>query len=354
MDQRNLKQSLLAGTAPRQIRMLVAGGMAPLPIGDLLELLVLLLKDGDGEISERASKTLAGWDQIEICSLLNSPACHASILEYFSKTTTSERLMQAVLSNPSSPDTLVAFLAQRVPAPLLETILDNRVRVIRWPEILKSIRKNAASTPEILRIVREIEEEFLGDKKTSYVVGETPAADVTEEAVESAVESLEPQLALEAPGEDLSIEGLPVDPESRQTEIAKRLSTMPVREKMRYALFGNREIRSVLIRDSNKEVARTVLHSPKLTDNEVEGIAAMRGVTEDILREIGQNRAWTKNYGVVQNLVKNPKTPPKISQNLLFRLRAPDLMQLTRDRSVSDAVRYNASRTLRQRAAKPS
>ena len=104
---------------------------------------------------------------------------------------------------------------------------------------------------------------------------------------------------------------------------------MPLREKMRYALFGNREIRSMLIRDSNKEIARTVLRSPKLTDNEVEAIAAMRGVAEDILREIGQSRAWTKSYAVVQNLVKNPKTPPTISQNLLFRLRAPDLLQLS-------------------------
>ena len=197
-----------------------------------------------------------------------------------------------------------------------------------------------------MRLVREIEVEFLEGKKKEYAVGEAPEAD--------AVQPSALDLQLELPAEDLSLEGLPEETEARQAEIVKRISSLPMHEKIRYALFGTREIRSMLIRDSNKEVARTVLRSPKLTDNEVETIAAMRGVGEDILREIGQSRAWTKSYSVVQNLVKNPKTPPTISQNLMFRLRAPDLLQLSRDRSVSDAVRYNASRTLRTRASRPS
>jgi hypothetical protein len=144
---------------------------------------------------------------------------------------------------------------------------------------------------------------------------------------------------------------LPIDAEARESEIIKRLANLPMREKIRYALFGNREIRSILVRDTNREVARTVLRSPKLTDNEIEVIAAMRSVGEDILRDIGNNKGWIKSYTVVQNLVKNPKTPPVVAQRLLFRLRMQDLTLLTRDRSVSDAVRYSASRALRQRAA---
>jgi hypothetical protein len=346
MDQRNLKQSLLAGKAPKQIRMLIAGGMAPIPSGELLELLILLLKDSDPEVGARAAESIRGWDQEEIRTLLSAPGCHPSILEYFSQAAPSDRLLRAILSNPSSSDMLIASLAQTVPAHLLETILDNRVRIIKHPVILASIRQNPASTPETLRLVREIEVEFLEGKKKEYAVGEASEA-----------ESVQPSaldLQLQPPAEDLSLEGLPEDPEARQAEIIKRISGLPVREKIRYALFGTREIRSMLIRDSNKEVACAVLRSPKLTDNEVEAIATMRGVAEDILREIGQSRTWTKSYAVVQNLVKNPKTPPTISQNLLFRLRAPHLLQLSRDRSVSDAVRHNASRALRSRAARPS
>ena len=167
MDQRNLKQSLLAGKAPKQIRMLIAGGMAPIPSGELLELLILLLKDSDPEVGARAAESIRGWDQEEIRTLLSAPGCHPSILEYFSQAAPSDRLLRAILSNPSSSDMLIASLAQTVPAHLLETILDNRVRIIKHPVILASIRQNPASTPETLRLVREIEVEFLEGKKRS-------------------------------------------------------------------------------------------------------------------------------------------------------------------------------------------
>ena len=147
MDQKNLKQSLLAGTAPKQTRMLIAGGMAPIPSGDLLELLILLLKDLDPEVSDRAAETIRAWDQEEIRTQLSIPGCHPSILEYFSQAAPSDRLLRAILSNPSSPDALIASLARTVPSHLLDTILDNRVRIIKYPVILESIRQNPASTP---------------------------------------------------------------------------------------------------------------------------------------------------------------------------------------------------------------
>ncbi len=346
MDPGNLKQSLIAGTAPKQVRMLIAGGMVPIPSAALLEMLILLLKDSDPDISGKAAKTINDWDQEEIGAILSDPGCDPSILEHFSRSAATDRIQGAILSNPSTPDATVFSLARTVPAHLLEMILDNRVRIIRSPDILSSVRLNPESTPEVLRIVHEIEVEFLGTKKTEYAVGQESEPEI---AAPSAFE-LQPD-AIE---ENLSLDGLPAEPESRQNEIIKRLSTLSMRERMRYALFGNREIRMVLVRDTNKEIARSVLRSPKITDGEVEAISAMRGVTEDVLREIGQNRAWTKSYTVVQNLVRNPKTPPAISQNLLFRLRTPELLQLSRDRSVPDAVRYNASRALRQRATKPS
>jgi hypothetical protein len=56
------------------------------------------------------------------------------------------------------------------------------------------------------------------------------------------------------------------------------------------------------------------------------------------------NRTWTKNYGVVAGLARNPKTPPAISMNLLQRLNERDLKMLTIDRNVPEAVRLAARR----------
>jgi len=346
MSPQNLPQSLLAGTAPKKVRMLIARGLAPIPPAEMLELLVCLLKDKDAEVRAQAEQTILAWDEKEIGAQLDSPSCPPSVLEYFAGTSKSEDLLQRIIANPASPDSLIQSLAAAAPARLLEFILDNRVRILNCPAILESMKSNPQASAGIQRLILEIETEFLGNKKKDYTIEASRSTEAFPEPV--------PEMEFEIPPEDLTLEGLPLDTEAREAEILKRLSSLPVREKIRYALFGNREIRCMLVRDTNKEVARTVLRSPKLTENEVEGIAAMRGVAEDILREIVNSKNWTKSYTVVQNLVRNPRTPPAISQRLLFRLRSQDLMMLSRDRSVSDAVRYSAVRAIRQRSAADS
>ncbi len=125
---------------------------------------------------------------------------------------------------------------------------------------------------------------------------------------------------------------------------SKLLSALPIIERMKLAMKGTRAQRAQLVRDSNKLVAAAVLSSPKLTEVEVEAFAKMANVTEEVLRTIAMNRTWTKNYGVVAGLTKNPKTPPAISMNLLQRLNERDLKMLTIDRNVPEAVRLAARR----------
>jgi hypothetical protein len=344
MGQSNLLQLVQAGTAPKNIRLLIARGSAPLPPPEMLQLLVCLLKDDDPEIAAAASQTLASWDKAEIATHLQARDCAPSVLAYFASAEFPDSILRAILANPATPGESVQEIARTVPTHLLEKILDNRVRILEFPDILESIKQNPSATPEIRRVIQEIEIEFLGSKRFDYSI---------EESAQPVSSTEEVLLDSELPPEDFFLEGLPVDPEARLSELGKRISSLSVKQKIQYALFGNREIRTVLVRDLNKEVSRSVLRSPKITDNEIEGIAAMRGVAEDILREIGNSRAWTRSYTVVQNLVKNPKTPPSISQRLIFRLRARDLLQISRDRGIPDAVRYNATRILSQRTRSP-
>jgi hypothetical protein len=324
--------------------MMAAQGLAPIPPHELLELLVSLLSDTDSDIASRAKESIASWDEEDLLIQLQNRDCAPSVLEYFGVPTSSNRILRAIISNPLSPDPVLASLALTVPDDLLEAILDNRNRIIHSPQILDNIRRNPSAGHEIQRLIHEIDVEFYGAKRKEYRV-EGKAESV---AIESELSVLESEI----PSEDLSLEGLPTEGDERQAAINVRLSTLSVREKIRYALYGTREIRAVLVRDTNKEIARNVLRSPKLTENEVESIAAMRGVADEILKEIGSRRKWIRNYTVVQNLVRNPKTPTLISQRLLSRLRTQDLNLLARDRSVSDAVRHSASRVLNQRHSK--
>ena len=122
----------------------------------------------------------------------------------------------------------------------------------------------------------------------------------------------------------------------------QKLSRMTFPERLKAASMGSREVRAILIRDPSKSIAMAVLTSPKVTEHEVESFARMGSVTEDILRAIGKNRSWTKNYGVVVALLKNAKTPVGLSLNLMHRLNDRDLASLSTDRNIPEPLRVAA------------
>jgi hypothetical protein len=124
------------------------------------------------------------------------------------------------------------------------------------------------------------------------------------------------------------------------------IASLPIAERLKLATKGTREQRGQLIRDSNRIVATAVLSSPKLTESEVEAFAKMGNVSEDVLRIIGTNRAWLKNYGIVHAVTRNPKTPTGISMQLMHRLSEKDIKMLTTDRNVPEALRLSARRML--------
>ena len=65
----------------------------------------------------------------------------------------------------ASSKAAVIWQALTVPTPLLEIILDNRTRIIEYPQILENAKRNPSATPEVLRLAQEIETEFLGSKR---------------------------------------------------------------------------------------------------------------------------------------------------------------------------------------------
>jgi hypothetical protein len=115
-------------------------------------------------------------------------------------------------------------------------------------------------------------------------------------------------------------------------------------QRLKAALKGSREMRAILIRDNNKMISAAVLSSARVTPQEVESYARMANVSDDILRIIGNTRAWIKNYGVALALTKNPKTPVAMSLNLMPRLHERDLQMLAVDRNVPDPLRVAARR----------
>lgn len=159
-----------------------------------------------------------------------------------------------------------------------------------------------------------------------------PAVNVEEPLVDTLTELPEASLA---PAEAVDAE-----------EEKKSLASLSVLERMKLAMKGTREQRAVLVRDSNKLVASAVLSSPKVNEAEIEAFTKMGNVSEDVLRIIGSNRSWTKNYGVILGLCKHPKTPPAIAMSFVQRLNEKDLKTLTTDRNAKEGLRLLAKKML--------
>ena len=150
-----------------------------------------------------------------------------------------------------------------------------------------------------------------------------------------------------APESDAPLIDTAPEPEAPETEedsqsTLQRIASMTVAQRIGRAMKGSREERAILIRDPNKIVAVAVLSSPKMSESEIESVAKMASISEEVLRIIASNRAWTKRYGVIVALARNPKTPVAISMNLLGRLSERDLRAISTDKNVPEALRITA------------
>ena len=160
--------------------------------------------------------------------------------------------------------------------------------------------------------------------------------------------SAEPPSPAAVPGDAAPAGEVAVAEGAARMGSAQRLSLMTVAERMKVALQGSREERSVLIRDPNRLVSSAVLASPKLTESEVEAIARMTSVTDEVLRIVGTSREWTKHYTVISALTRNPKTPVGVALTLMPRLVERDIKMLSTDRNIPEPIRLSARRILVQ------
>jgi regulator of extracellular matrix RemA (YlzA/DUF370 family) len=142
----------------------------------------------------------------------------------------------------------------------------------------------------------------------------------------------------------LNAERLEGDISPERVSLIRKIMFMTVKDRVKLAMKGDREARGILIRDSNKVVATGVIHNPRITDHEIENISAMRQVSEEVLRIIGNNRQWARSYPIIHNLARNPRTPMATAVQILTRIRTKDLKSIALNRNVSEAVRRQAYR----------
>jgi hypothetical protein len=129
----------------------------------------------------------------------------------------------------------------------------------------------------------------------------------------------------------------------------QKIAKLDIRGRIALAMRGNKEERSILIRDSTKIVALAVLDSPKVTEAEVESFAQQKNVLDVVLRTIPLKRQFAKNYSIMRNLVFNPRTPLDSSLGLMKGMLTADLKNLSGNKEVPEAIRKMATRMFAQK-----
>ncbi len=99
----------------------------------------------------------------------------------------------------------------------------------------------------------------------------------------------------------------------RRDSAVQKIQKLDIKGRIALAVRGNKEDRSILIRDMTKIVCLAVLESPKLTEAEVEGFAQQKNVLDAVLRTIPMKRRFAKSYAIQRNLAFNPRTPTDAS-----------------------------------------
>ena len=361
-----------------------------MPQNDLLEVLVALTASEDPQIAAAAAETLKAESPEELLSAASDQETAPNVLAYLAtRADGTPQLYEAAILNTRTPDHALAKLAAATPhVSLLELITINQQRLVRSPEIIDAILGNPVCSGEAERRARETRKEFFEKERGARQIadelrarGQTAAAEFFETAELTTVAgelSIEDAWLIaqhiEVSDADLDDSWLPaeryeelmsdspveaaanaqriIEHERRElgevsterVSLIRRIMFMNTKDRMKLAMKGDREARGILIRDSNRVVCSAVVKNPRITEQEIENIAGMRTVADEVLRIIALNRSWVRSYVIIHNLAKNPRTPVPTAMNILPRIRTKDLQNLTQNRNVSEAVRRQAYR----------
>lgn len=388
--------AIITGKAPQPARLAAARGMLPLPQNDLLEVLVALTASDDEQISSAATETLNAETPANLLLAAKATETSPNVLAYLATHTVgSHEVHEATILNNRTPDDAIATLASATSnGSLLELIAVNQQRLVRSPAIIDAILANPARSGEADRRATETRKEFFEKERGARQIadelrarGQTAAAEFFESAELTTAsgemsfddawliaqhievsdsdiddswlpaeryEELLPETVAETVAnvqrviESERLEGNEVSAE--RVSLIRKVMFMNVKDRMKLAMKGDREARGILIRDSNKIVCSAVIKNPRVTDQEVENISAMRTVAAEVLRLIAMNRTWARSYTIIHNLARNPRTPIPTAMTVLMRIRTKDLHQLSQNRNISETVRRQAYRLAQTRA----
>lgn len=325
--------------SPKEVRIMAARGTIPMSPREVVTILYILCHDKDGEIKKTAIETLRNFSPEIILNLIDTDI-DPSVIDFLVRYHRERHLFyEKAVTNKNTLDETISHLASESSIHILELIALNQERLSRSEETLKALLKN----PAVKGATRQKLMEFLEDSGYSDGVI-SPADEGVDKEVGSGVTKKTPvgrdgeedgETIIADMGEDLE-----------ELNIAQRIMRMNMGEKMKLAHTGDREVRSILLKESNKPIIGAVMRSPKITEGEILVLAQSKHSNDEIIRLITLNREWMRNYAIKLALVTNPKTPAGVAVRLVNTLYKKDLKDVAGSRNIPSVVVNSARKVL--------
>lgn len=342
-----------SGVYPPEVVATIARGFLPLAQDDLIGVLAFIAASGEREVAQLARESLHDVPARAMAEFATNERAGPEHLVRLLRATDDPVVLEALIRNRAVPDEDVVELARHAEGRVQEVIVINHARILRAPEILDALLENPALTPDTRRRVHETREEFFVKQKARDLAAqleeEAELVDLPLDPIADLLERAEDQVEDAAPSVSLT------ESEKKDERVAAvwtRLGFMTVSDKVKLAYRGDRMIRMLLVRERNRLVASAVMRNPRMSEQEVEAIAGMRNVDDEVLRILGTRRDWIGKYKIMLTLCRNPKAPIGVVLPFVNRLTLRDLKALKDDKGVQQVVREMARKAYMSRGAK--
>lgn len=335
-------QRSLDPKSPVPVRMMAAKGLLACPPADLVSAIYLLTFDPDPKVADTARQTGATL-QDKVLSGLRDEDLPAPVLDFYAdQLRDHDGALEFIVLNSATSDETVARIASFASERVLEIVAQNQLRLLREESIVRALEAN----PQVRSSTRDAVLDFC--VRSGMYLSDVPAFEEARRRVYGDQPEALPPEPTKAVEELLAEYGDAVRSESGQLAEDERLTftqrvmRMTVSQKIKLATLGNKEARTILLRDSNKLVALAAVQSPRLSDTEIAALTNSRTLHEDVMRYVVRNREWLKNYQVKVNLVNNPKCPLATSIKLLQHLHLSELKSVARNKNIASTLSTQA------------
>jgi hypothetical protein len=339
-------------SGPVESRLMAASGALPMPPPQLVSVLYALTLDPDSNVAERATASLRALPDRVVDAALTAKLHYGALAFCAELFRENGPRIEKIALNAGTADETCVFLAKLPNPRVVDILAQNQVRLLRCESLVEALGENPltgmATIDRILHFLgvergeHEEPDPELGKEAVPAPPPPDSVPDASAQPVDLADASDIPADLSEEPDKELDEE----EQEERSRNIMARVSKMSIMEKMKLARMGNTDARSLLVRDRNKLVAAAAIRNPKITESEVEGFARSRQLSDEVIRIISNNRAWTRNYPVKLGLCMNPRCPPGTAIKFLNFLTDRDLGAIMRSRDVPGPISTQARRIL--------